>query len=111
MARFKDFGAPHDASLDEKISFKIYDEEFECYPEMQGKTLLGFVEMSASEDSAQAVRAINNFFNVVLTPESYERFDALATDPKRIVNVTTLTEIIAWIMEQYSSRPTQGSES
>ena len=109
MARFKDFGAPFDAASAEKLTFKLYGEEFECYPEMQGKTLLGFVEMSASEDNAQAVKAISSFFANVLTPESNERFDALASDPERIVNVVTLTEIISWIMEQYSDRPTLGS--
>lgn len=110
MARFKDFGAPHNSEKSEKLTFKLYGEEFECYPEMQGKTLLGFVEMSTSEDNVQAIRAINTFFEVVLTPESFIRFDALAKDPKKIVSVTTLSEIISWIMEQYSDRPTQGSE-
>lgn len=110
MARFKDFGNPFDADAVEKLTFKLYGEEFECYPEMQGKTLLQFVEMSNSEDVADAAAAINLFFKKILVPESYERFEALADDPNRVVSVQTLAEIVGWVMEQYSSRPTQGSE-
>jgi hypothetical protein len=110
MARFKDFGNPFDADAAEKLTFKLYDEEFECYPEMQGKTLLLFVEKSNSEDVADSAAAISLFFQKVLTPESYGRFDTLANDPSKIISVQTLAEIVGWIMEQYSNRPTQGSE-
>ena len=110
MARFKDFGSPFDAAAAEKLVFKIYDEEFECYPEMQGKVLLEFVRTSASEDVADSVTAITDFFSKILTEESFERFEKLAVDPNRIVSVSTLAEIVSWVMEQYSDRPTQGSE-
>ena len=110
MAKYKDFGSPFDAEKAEKIVFKIYDEEFECYPEMQGKTLLEFVKDSASEDVANSVQALSEFFNKVLVPESLERFNALANDPNRIVSVSTLADIVSWVMEQYSNRPTEGSE-
>lgn len=110
MARFKDFGNPFDSDNTEKLTFKLYGEDFECYPQMQGKTLLSFVKKSNSEDVGDSAEAINLFFEKVLVPESYERFDALANDPTRIVTVQTLADIVAWIMEEYSDRPTQGSE-
>ena len=111
MSRFKDFGTPFDASKVEKIVFKLYDEEFECYPEMQGKILLEFVRQSASDDTVSSVTAIESFFEKVLLPESYERFDSLAKDPNRIVTVSNLAQIVGWVMEQYSDRPTEGSEN
>lgn len=110
MARYKDFGSPFDAEKAEKLTFKLYGEEFECYPEMQGKTLLEFVRNSSSEDVSQSVKAITDFFNKVLTPESFKKFEELADDPNKIVSVSTLTEIVSWVMEQYADRPTQGSE-
>lgn len=110
MARFKDFGAPFDADSAEKVVFKIYDEEFACYPQLQGKVLLEFVKNSNSEDLVDSVTAVTDFFQKVLVPESFERFEALANDPNRIVSVSTLAEIVSWVMEQYSDRPTTGSE-
>ncbi len=110
MARFKDFGTPFNAEDAETISFKIYDETFECFPEMQGKTLLEFIQLTQSEDTTDSAFAMEMFFLKVLKPESAARFDALAKDPERIVSVQTLAELVGWIMEQYSNRPNEGSE-
>ena len=110
MSRFKDFGAPNDGVTTEKLSFKLYGEEFECIPALPGKTLLSFAEASGSEDGSESAKAINKFFEKVLTEESYKRFDELAEDPKRLVTVETLADIVGWIVESYSNRPTQGSE-
>lgn len=109
MARFKDFGSPEDSKA-ENLTFKLHDEEFTCYPAMPGKILLEFVQKSSSENGGDAAAAINLFFEKVLLPESYKRFDALAQDPERIVTMNTLADIVSWIMEEYSDRPTEGSE-
>jgi hypothetical protein len=110
MARYKDFGAPFDAETAEKLTFKLYGEDFECYPEMQGKTLLEFVRNSSSDDITESISAITDFFSKVLVPESFEKFESLADDPNKIISISTLTEIVSWVMEQYADRPTQGSE-
>lgn len=110
MARFKDFGSP-DANVEyEAISFKVYGEEFFCHPVIPGKILLRFVKMSNSENAAQTAEAIDEFFKHALVSESYDRFEALTNDPARLVTVETLAEIIQWIIEEQSDRPTQGSE-
>ena len=111
MARFKDFGNPDEGVVHEKVSFKIQGEEFDCIPAIPGKTLLGFAEASSSEDGGESAKAINKFFEKVLVPESYARFEILAEDPNRLVTVETLAEIIGWIIEAYTDRPTQGSEA
>ena len=110
MARFKDFGNPFDSDAAEKLTFKLYGEEFECYPQMQGKILLNFVQMSNSDEASDSAEAILLFFEKVLVPESYERFEALTTNPEKIITVQTLADIVSWILEEYSDRPTQGSE-
>ena len=53
---------------------------------------------------------IDSFFAKALLPESLERFNALLTDPEKIVTVDTLGEIAGWLTEQYSGRPQQGPE-
>lgn len=110
MARFKDFGAGDDTPTEE-ISFKLHGEEFSCRPAMQGKVLLDLVAKSSNQENpGEAAEMIGSFFKIVLLPESYERFDALVTDPDRIVPIETLSEIVGWLVEQYSDRPTKRPE-
>ncbi len=108
-ARFKDFGAGGDA-ITEPLFFKLHGQEFQCKPSLQGKVLLDMVATASSTDQAAATKVVIDFFNAVLLPESKIAFDALLETPDKIVTVETLGEITGWIVEQYSSRPTQGPE-
>ena len=108
-ARFKDFGAGGGANQ-EPLSFKLHGEEFKCRPSIQGKVLLDMVANAATIDGAGAALIIPTFFAKVLEEESYARFTSLLEDPNKIVSVEALGEITSWLLEQYASRPTQGSE-
>lgn len=107
--RFKDFGAGSETNK-EPLSFKLYDEEFECYPAMPGKVLLDFISRSNNDDNTAMATIINDFFQKILKAESFERFNALLDDPERVVTVESLGEITAWLLEEYASRPTQQPE-
>jgi hypothetical protein len=107
--RFKDFGGDSGV-VKEPLSFKLYEEKFDCYPAVQGKVLLEMVSKAGDDnDPAAAANVIDSFFGVALMPESLERFNNLLTDPKRIVTVETLSEIAAWLVSEYSERPTKES--
>lgn len=106
--RFKDFGEDSNVSK-EPLSFKLYGEEFNCHPAVQGKVLLNIVKDTDAEDPSAAARMMDNFFSTALLPESYEEFQKLLNDPEKIVTVETLSEITAWLVEQYSERPTKES--
>lgn len=107
--RFKDFGSGKTVN-EEPLKFKLHSEEFECRPSLQGKVLLDLVASSDENDGAAMARTMDKFFKLTLIEESYERFTALTEDPDRIVSVETLGEITAWLVEEYSGRPTQGPE-
>jgi hypothetical protein len=113
MARFKDFGsgASNGSTESEPLTFKLHDEEFTCRPEIPGKTVLNLVAKSSSEDPGETATAITGFFKTVLVAESYERFDILSEDPDRLVSMETLSNIIEWLVEQYTDRPTQRPEA
>ena len=105
--RFRDFGAGD--SISEPLSFKLHGEEFHCKPALQGKVLLDMVATAQSgNDSAIANNLIETFFAKALIEESLVRFQVLLEDPEKIVTVETLGELTSWLVEQYSSRPTQG---
>lgn len=107
-SRFKDFGNP--TADQDPLSFSLYGETFECHPSLQGKFLLNLISESNSEDPAASAAVVQKFFDTVLKEESREKFNALAEDPEKIVSVETLSEITAWLVEQYAARPTQPSE-
>jgi hypothetical protein len=109
MAKFKDFGTP-DFSDAEPISFKLCDEEFTCRPQIPGKTILDLATKTADENASDAGKVVDQFFSTVLVPESLERFNVLCLDPERIVHMETLMDIIQWLVEMYSERPTKRPE-
>jgi|SRR6056297_1738545 len=112
MTRFKDFGSgsykPEEA---QELSFKLYDEEFLCTPAVQGKFLIDLISGAGDETStSRNLEIITEFFENVLEEESNERFQALLKDKKKIVTVETLSEIVAWLMSEYTGRPNQQPE-
>lgn len=111
MTRFKDFGSGSDLKNVEPIVFKLYDEDFTCVPEIQGRVILNLVADSSGGDAAASSRMIGKFFENVLEDESYKRFDALLNDKHKVVSVETLSEIVSWVMEEYSNRPNQQPEA
>jgi hypothetical protein len=112
MSKFKDFGGGATAADAEPIVFKLHGEDFSCRPEIPGKLMLDLVANSSDDENpAAAALVVPRFFSAVLLPESLERFDALCDDPDRVVTMQTLTDIVEWLVETYSERPTRGPES
>ena len=108
-ARFKDFGSGGDQNT-EPIQFKLHGEEFECVKNLQGNALLNLVAKAGSGEPGDAAETSKDIFSRALVEESYERFVKLIDDKEKIVTVETLGAITAWLVEQYSGRPTQGPE-
>lgn len=107
--RFKDFGSGSDA-VSEPVVFRLHGQDFECYPNVQGKVLLDLVANTDEQDGAGMAQTMNNFFDAVVKPGDREKLEKVLTDPETYVDVETLGEITAWLMEQYAARPTQQPE-
>lgn len=111
MARHKDFGSsgvfrPEEL---EEISFTLVGQEFKCRPILPGGTLIRIIE--STEDSSTGVGAINAIFNEALDPEDIDRFNAVIEGTDYVVSVDALVEILQWLIEQYSQRPTKRPSS
>ena len=111
MTRFKDFGSGSNSAPKEAPVFKLHGEEFTCKPAIQGKVLLNLAANSSGDDPAKAAGVIDDFFGYVLAEDSSKRFQDLLVDPDRIVTVETLSEIVAWLVEEYTERPNQQPEA
>jgi hypothetical protein len=106
-SRHKDFGAPVNQDELEPVSFDLYGDTFNCYKQIHGVTLLRFVKEATSEDGARATEAMLGIFQRVMPDDEYARFEKLCEDPDTVVPVDTLGEIIGWLVEVYSDRPTK----
>ena len=111
MPRFKDFGTGKEQGSREPVSFMLHEEEFHCVTNIQGKVLLEIVAKSSSDDSAESARVMSEFFENILTDESYKRFDKLVHDKEKFVHVETLSEIVGWLIGQYTDRPEEQPEA
>ena len=104
-ARFKDFGSGKGGDAKAPLTFKLYNEEFQCRPEVQGQVMLQMVQEAGSDDPSKSAGIITKFFSQIMLEESYTRFDALCKHPDKIVTVETLAAITAWLVEEYTGRP------
>lgn len=109
MARHRDFGTGPDLSELEDVSFALHGETFHCYPAVSGGVILRFGHQTM--DPTTASNAIMTFFASCMLPEEFERFNDLLIDPQKITKMGTITDIAGYLIEEYTSRPTQQSES
>lgn len=108
QAKFKDFGKTIPIEDYPTITFALNGEEFTCRPALPGRMLLEFVRRADAETGGTAAMAIIDFLVQAVDESETERFEALLNDPDQIVQVETLGEIVGWLVEQYSARPTKG---
>ena len=106
-AKFKDFGSPVAASSDEPVTFQLYGETFRCRPAMQGTALIQFIADASGDDTGAGAKAVLSFFDLAIVEADHDRWHELTLSEDHIVPMETLSEIMDWLVEQYSARPTQ----
>lgn len=109
--RHKDFGAPVDPEALEPVSFSLYGQEFFCHPDIQGVSLLTFIRDADSKDGSKAADALLGIYRHVMPEKEYEKFDKLINSPDTVVPIDVLAEIVNWLVEVYTDRPTQEQSS
>jgi hypothetical protein len=95
----------------EPLTFDLGGETFHCAPEVQGATILELMRASANadEDSRGILMAVSvlDFFELCMDEDEHKRFAEFLHNKKKIVRMTTLSEIMSWLIEEYTDRPTQ----
>lgn len=95
----------------EPIEFELNDQTFKCRPALQGAVLLEFVAKADSDSGSAAASALYDFFKDVMDEEEYTRFRDYLRNPDIIIEMDTIGEIAAWLVEEYTERPTEPSEN
>lgn len=109
--RHKSFGTKKKTSVEESdLSFDLGEQTYKCYAEVQGAVILDFVAAADEGGSAAAARIIP-FFDHALPPEELVRFREQLKSPDEIIEMETLSEVVGYLIGEYTSRPTQASGS
>ena len=108
--RFRSFSDTPDTAAEttapEPLGFELSGQNFEVFPECPGALLLEFIE---SADTGKGAAALLRFLKSVMEPEEWDRLDAVLKDPKKIVKIEKIAEIVSYLVGEYSGRPTPAS--
>lgn len=91
------------------LGFDLAGESFEVLPEAPGIILLEFIEATTSDEKGANASALTKFLRSVMTAEEWARLDDTLHDPKNMIDIKTISEIVAFVIEEYTSRPTEAS--
>ena len=91
----------------EPIPFELEGESFEAYGQVPGAVLLDFIAASQQEESSGTAGAILGYLKASLDKENFKRFDKLVRDPEKAIELQVLADIVGYLIEERSSRPTQ----
>lgn len=105
--RHKDFGKTKTIDDYEPLSFTLEDQEFTCRRAINGASLLKFVADADSQEGGRSAMALLDFFDQALEELDAKRFRRLVDDPDILLEIATIGEIAAWLVEQYTGRPTE----
>lgn len=110
MARHKKFAGGTKISEFEPLNFTLNDVEFNCHAAIPGAVLLEFVK-DADSGTGDSAKALYNFLASAMNEEEYKKLQAVLHNPEVIIEIETIGEIVSWLVEEYSSRPTQRPEN
>lgn len=90
------------------ITFELEGEEFQAYGSIPGAILLDFIS-SSDENSSATARGITDYLAVAMPTAEFARFDAFIRDPENNIELEVLSEIVSYLIEEQTSRPTKAS--
>lgn len=94
------------------VFFTVDDDRFDCWPGLIADDLKALGEVMGEGISVDnAVEKLYAVFNIVMQRESFNRFDERMHDRMRPIDLRQFTDIIEWLVEVYTGRPTQPSST
>lgn len=103
----KSFTSSKEKTVAEPIPFELEGETFEAYGQVPGAVLLDFIAASSQEDSTGTAGAIMGYLKSSMDKATFKRFDALTRDPEKIIELQVLADIVAYLIEERTNRPTE----
>ena len=108
-----DLGA--DFAFRHPIPFKIHGEIFHGVPDLPAGMLFDMASMFSDVKGGSGIgtqfETLDRFFQLLLVPESYERFKERMRDPERPITIGIMMAVMRYLIEQMTGRPTEQSSS
>jgi hypothetical protein len=105
MAEIRDFTKKRD-----DITFRIDDDIFHAARGVPAEVLMDFASqfsgMSLATPVDEQLKAFRGVFELVLLPESLQRFNERMRDRENPIEIDQCEDIVTWLMERYGLRPT-----
>lgn len=106
MAEIRDFTKKRD-----DITFRIDDDVFHAAKGVPAEVLMDFATqfsgMSLATPVDEQLKAFRGVFELVLLPESLERFNRRMRDRENPIEIDQCEQVITWLFERYGMRPTE----
>lgn len=103
------------AQSPDPIEWDVDGESFYAAPALPAEGLMLMAVIADAGDEAPAgesARAVLDFLDLVLLPESAERYAARLKDPLKPIRLEEASEHAKWLIaEKYQSRPTEPPSS
>lgn len=96
------------AQEETEIGFDLGETHYDCRPEIQGAVILEFIAAADNGNSGAAAQILP-FFDEVLPEDELEKFKAQLKSKDEIIEMETLSEIVGYLIEEYTDRPTEAS--
>lgn len=110
MTEMKDFSKKRT-----DITFRVDDDVFQAARGVPAEVLLDFAtefaDIATTATVDQQLKAFRSMLDVVLLPESLERFQERMRDRANPIEIDQVEQIVTWLMEQYGLRPTEAPSS
>lgn len=89
----------------EPKQFRLGDHVYTAAPAMPAGLLRKFTQAAKESEEVQLDRFME-ILDAVMLPESAERFAARMNDPADPITIDDLRNVLEWLMEEYTGRPT-----
>jgi hypothetical protein len=108
--KIKSFISATEEAPVEPIEFELVKgETFEAYGEVSGAVTLEFIAATSGDNSAETAKGLLAYLKASMDEENFKRFDAIIHSPNHKIKIETLSGIVAYLIEERSSRPTEAS--
>lgn len=104
--RHRDFSVASETRKKQPVTFTLEGQEFECVEEAPAAALTDFLGDVAGDHVGRSAAALVSFITSVLIDEDVPRFLDLVHSKETIIPIETVGEIVTWLVEEYSGRPT-----
>lgn len=92
-----------------EVGFTLGETDYTAKPDIQGAVILEFIAAADAGEGMGAAAHILAFFDEVLPKDELAKFKAQIKSDDEIVELETLSDIVAYLIEEYTERPTQES--